>query len=140
MNAVLIVAMTAQPGGGSQVEQIARTFGVDWTHLVAQIISFGIVCAFLYVFAYKRILAVLAERRQQIAQGLANAAQIKAELAQTEAQRQKVIGEANSEAVRLIEEARAAAARVQQEETKKAIAGAEQIVAGARETVIQDHA
>jgi F-type H+-transporting ATPase subunit b len=131
--------LAAEPGGG-QVQEIARTFGVDWPHFAAQVVSFAIVCAVLYVFAYKRVLAMLEERRQQIAQGLANAEQIKAELARTEAQRQQVIGEANAQATRLIEEARAAAARVQQEETQKAIAAAEQIVARAREAAAQDHA
>src|SRR5262245_58356293 len=137
MNALLMMASLDGPG---QVEQIARTFGVDWPHLVAQMISFGIVCACLYLFAYKRILAMLEERRQQIAQGLAQAAQIKAELAQTEAQRQKVLADASSLATRLIEEARAAAAGVQQTETLKAIAAAEEIVAKAREAAIRDHA
>ena len=41
-----------RPRGGGQVERIARTFGVDWPHLIAQIISFGIVCALLYWLAY----------------------------------------------------------------------------------------
>jgi F-type H+-transporting ATPase subunit b len=137
MSALLLLA---QPGEGGQVEQIARTFGVDWAHFGAQVISFAIVCALLFRFAYKPILAMLDERREQIAQGLANAAQIKAELARTEAQRQEVIGEANAQANRLIEEARAAAARVQAEETRKAIAAAEEIVANAREAAAQDHA
>jgi F-type H+-transporting ATPase subunit b len=138
MNALLMTM--AAPGAGDQVEQIARTFGVDWPHFIAQIISFGIVCACLYLFAYKRILAMLEERRQQIAQGLANAAQIKAELAETEAKRAKVIGAAHAEATRLIDEARAAAADVHQAETQKAIATAEEILARAREATIQDHA
>jgi F-type H+-transporting ATPase subunit b len=137
---MIALLLLTQPSGGGQVEEIARTFGVDWPHLLAQVISFAIVCALLYRFAYARILAMLEERRQQIAQGLANAAEIKAELARTEAQRQEVIGQANAQATRLIEEARAAAARVQQEETQKAIAAAEQIVARAREAAAQDHA
>jgi F-type H+-transporting ATPase subunit b len=137
---MMALFLLMQPDGGGQVEQIARTFGVDWAHLVAQVISFAIVCALLYLLAYKRILAMLEERRQQIAQGLANAEQIKAELARTEAQRQEVIGEANAQATRMIEEGRAAAARVQQEETQKAIAAAEQIIAKAREAAAQDHA
>ena len=83
---------------------------------------------------------MLEERRQQIALGLANADEIKAELARTEAQRQEVMAEANLQANRLIEEARAAAAGVQQEETRKAVAAAEQIVARAREATAQDHA
>jgi len=121
------------------VQDIARTFGVDWPHLIAQIISFCIVCALLYLFAYKRVLAMLAARQEEIATGLANAEKIKAELARTEAQRQEVLTQANGQATRLIEEARAAAARVQDQETQKAIAAAEQIVIKAREAANQDH-
>ncbi len=40
----------------------------------------------------------------------------------------------------MIEEARAAAAKVQEQETQKAIAAAEQIVAKAREAAAADHA
>ena len=125
--------------GQGRVEQIARTFGVDWPHLGAQIVSFCIVCAILYLFAYKRILAMLEERRSQIAQGLANAKKIKAELDKTEAQRQEVMAKAYIEAARFVEEARAGAARMQQQETQKAIAAAEQIVARAREAAEQEH-
>ena len=137
---MMALFLLMQPDGGGQVEQIARTFGVDWAHFVAQVISFAIVCVLLYLFAYKRILAMLEERRQQITQGLANAEQIKAELARTEAERREVILEANGQATRLIEEAREAAARVRQEETQKAIATAEQIIAKAREATAQDQA
>ncbi len=87
----------------------------------------------LYKFAYKPILKVLEERRQRIADGLANAEKIKQELARTEAMRQEVLDKANAQATKLIEEARAAAARVQEQETQKAIAQAEQIITKARE-------
>ena len=66
MNALVLLA---EADSGGQVEQIARTFGVDWSHLIAQIISFSIVCLLLYRFAYKPILKMLEERRQQIAAG-----------------------------------------------------------------------
>ena len=136
MNAFILLAVAQSDG---QVAQIARTFGVDWQHLVAQIISFTIVCAVLYKFAYKRILAMLELRREQIRQGIANAEKIKAELDKTETQRQEVLAQAHAQGATFIEEARAAAARVQQEETKKAIATAEQIMAKAREAAAQDH-
>ena len=137
MNAFILLAAAAESEG--QVAQIARTYGVDWPHLGAQIISFGIVCAVLYKFAYRQILAMLEQRREQIAQGIANAEKIKAELDKTEAQRQEVMQKASAEATKFIEEARAAAARVQQEETKKAIAAAELIMTKAREAAAQDH-
>ena len=123
-----------------QIEQVARTFGVDWPHLGAQIVSFGIVCGVLYLLAYKPILRMLEARRQQIASGLANAEKIKAELARIEAERQTVLMKADAEGKRLIEEARAAAARVQAQETQKAIAAAEQITLRAREATERDRA
>jgi len=118
----------------------ADQFGLDLPHFVAQVISFLIVAGLLYRFAYKPVLTVLDERRQRIAEGLANAEKIKGELARTEAARQEVLNKANDEANRLIEEARAAAAKVKEQETQKAIAGAEQILAKAREAAEADHA
>ncbi len=131
--------LQAQATSG-RAERIATVFGVDWPHLIAQIISFCIVCAVLYRFAYRPILKMLEERRQQIELGLANAEKIKAELSRTEAQRQEVMMQANAQATRFIEEARAAAARVQEQETQKAIAAAEQIIAKSREAAQQDYA
>jgi len=134
------LALQAAADGGSQIEQIARTFGVDWSHLLAQMISFGIVCALLYRLAYTPILTILKARRQQIADGLANAEKIKAELARIEADRHAILARAGEEGKHLIEEARAAAARVQAEETRKAIASAEQVLVRAREATDRDRA
>ncbi len=132
--------LLAAAESGNPVKEIANTFGVDWSHLISQIISFVIVCVLLYFFAYKRVLAMLEERRQRIAESLANAEKIKAELARTEAQRLELLSQANAQATKLIEEARAAAAKVQEQETRRAIATAEHIIAKAREAAAQDHA
>jgi len=137
MNALVLLA---EVGSGGPVDEITRTFGVDWPHLIAQIISFGIVCFVLYKFAYRPILKMLEERRRLIELGQANAVKIEAELARTEAQRQEVMLQANTQATRLIEEARAAAARVQEQETQKAIAAAEQIIVKSREAAAEDYA
>ena len=136
MNALILLALQDTEG---QVARIAKTFGVDWVHLGAQIISFSIVCLLLYRFAYKQILTMLEERRRQIAQGLANAERIKAELQQTEARRKDVLAQAHAQAATFIEEARNAAQRLLQQETQKAVLAAEQITAKAREAAAQDH-
>src|SRR5260221_13482200 len=119
--------------GGGQIEQIARTFGVDWTHLGSQVISFGVVCLVLYKFAYRSVLAMLDERRQQIALGIANAEKIKAELDRTEAQRQEVMARAYDESARVIGEAPAAAAPLYQQGNNKAMAAAAQTLRNANE-------
>lgn len=135
------VFLAAADGGlAGMARDTAETFGVTWPLFIAQVVNFLIVATLLYLFAYKRVLAMLEERRQRIAEALANADKIKAELAKAETQRQEVITQANAQATRLIEEARAAAARVQERETQKAIAAAEQIIAKAREAAEADHA
>lgn len=135
-----MLLLALQAAHGVQPESVAQTFGVSWQHLLAQSISFGIVCVALYKLAYKPILQTLETRRQQIASGLANADKIKGELARIETERLAVLAKAGDEGKKLIEEARAAAARVQVEETKKATAAAEQILARAREAADRDHA
>jgi F-type H+-transporting ATPase subunit b len=71
---------------------------------------------------------------------MANADKIQAELARTEAERQRILNQASDTANQMIEQAREAAARVRETETQKAIAAAEQIIVKAREAAAQDHA
>jgi len=136
MNA-LILLIPAQSGG--QVQQIAETFGVDWPHLVAQIISFCIVCFLLHRFAYKPVLQILAQRRQLIAEDVANREKIKAELEQAETERRRIMLEADAKATKVIEEAHAAAARLLEHETQKAVSVAEQVIAKAKEAALLEH-
>jgi F-type H+-transporting ATPase subunit b len=133
------LVLLADVSGGGQIEQIARTFGVDWPQLIAQIISFCIVCALLHRFAYRPVLTVLEQRRQRIAEAQADAERIKADLAHTESRRQEIMMQANAQATRLIEEARSAAARAGDQETQKAMAAAKAILAEARETATREH-
>jgi F-type H+-transporting ATPase subunit b len=114
--------------------------GIQWKILLTQTISFSIVLFFLWRFAYRPIFAMLEARREKIAEGLANAEKIKAQLAKTETDRQAVLAQAGDLANKMIEEARAAAAHVREVETQKAIAAAEQIITKAREATVQDRA
>ena len=136
MNALVFMA---QVENGGQIERLAQTFGVDWPHLIAQMISFSIVCFLLYRFAYRPVLQMLENRRQLIAQSLANAEKIKTELARTEAQRQEVMAQANVQATEFINEARASADRLLKRETQKAVAAAEDITVKAKQAAAQDH-
>jgi F-type H+-transporting ATPase subunit b len=129
---------------GSDLAGTARAtreaFGLEWPRFLSQVVSFSIVAYLLHRFAYQPILKVLQERKERIAESLANAEKIKAELAKAETARQKILNLANQQANQLIAEARAAAARVQEVETQRAVAAAEQIVAKAREAALLDQA
>jgi F-type H+-transporting ATPase subunit b len=128
-----VLALMLQQEETGRVEQIARTFGVDWPHLTAQLLSFTIVCVALYWLAYRPVLRMLESRRQQIALGLANTEKINAALAGIEAQRQGIMAEAQVQSTRLIAEAREIAKRLQEQETQRTSAVAEQILQKARE-------
>jgi len=129
---------------GSDLSDIAtgtaEKFGLDWPHFIAQCISFGIVAFVLYKFAYQPILNVLEERRQRIAESLANAERVKTELERTQAARKNILDQANDLSNQMIEEARTAAAKLREQEIQRAIAAAEQIIAKTREAAAQDHA
>ncbi len=135
-----ILLAAADGGLLESARQTGEQFGFNKSMFIAQVISFLLVALLLRAFAYKPILKMLEQRRQLIAQGLENADRIKSELSKTEAARQEILQQANTQALRLIEEARAAAARVQEVETQKAIAAAEQIISKAREAAKLDHA
>jgi F-type H+-transporting ATPase subunit b len=117
-----------------------QTLGIVWADLIAQAISFAFVLAVLWKLAYKPIFNMLEARKAKIAEGIANAEKIKAELAKTEAARQKILTDAGDLANKIIAEARAAAARVAEVETQKAVTAAEQILIKAREAAAQERA
>jgi F-type H+-transporting ATPase subunit b len=128
------------PEGAGQIERIATTFGVAWPHLIAQTLSFTVVCALLYWLAYRPILQMLEQRRQQIAAGLANAEQIRAELARTESQRHEVLTQAHAEAKGIVRDARAAAVRIEAQSVQQANARAQEILAKAHQATEREHA
>jgi len=114
--------------------------GIQWQKLLVQGIDFSVALVVLWIFVYKPIFKILDERKAKIADGLAGAEKIKAELAKTEVDRQKTLADASDLANKIIADARAAATRVTEQETQKAIATAEQIIAKAREAAAQERA
>ena len=115
------------------IADTAKQFGVDWPMFISQCISFSIVAFLLHRFAYKPVLKVLGERREKIAEGLANAEQIKKELANAQGKAQEILSQANVQGGKLIEEARLSAAKILEQESQKAIATANEIITKARQ-------
>ena len=120
------------------VSDIARTFGVDWPHLLAQIASFAIVCALLYRFAYTPVLKTLDARRRQIAQGLANTEKINAKLSEIETERQTVLAAAHAEAARIVGDARTTAKQLTDQEAAHARLMGQQMLQRAQDAAEQE--
>ena len=122
------------------MNETLEMLGIQWPKLIIQAINFTIVLIVLWKFAYKPVFKILDARKARIAEGVAGAEKIKQQLAQTEADRQKTLGEAGELANKIIADARAAATRVSEAETQKAVAAAEQIITKAREAAAQERA
>ena len=118
--------------------ELLDNLGVDGPKLIAQLINFGIVLLVLWKFAYKPVLEMLETRRQKIAKSMDEAEQIKAELAETQAERDKVMAEANARAEKLIADAKEAAKQVGKAEGERAVKQAEEIIRKAREATEAD--
>ena len=118
--------------------ELLKNLGVDGPKLIAQLINFGIVMFVLWRFAYKPVLEMLENRRQKIAEGMDNAEKIKSELAETQAERDKVLTEANQKAEKLIADAKDAAKQVGEAEGQRAVKQAEEIIRKAREVTEAD--
>ena len=136
MSPLFLLAQADAAGPLDMAANTLKTFGVNWWLFISQCISFTIVCFLLQKFAYKPILDVLEERRQRIAQGLANADRIKAQLAEAQQTSGEIIARANLEAQKMIDDARSAAKALGERQAQQAVVEAEQIVAKAREASI----
>ena len=128
----IILAATPAVGEGP-VEQIVKTFGVNWPLFISQCIAFLIVALALKKFAYAPVLKVLEDRKQRIAEGIENADKIKAELEATQAEKDRILKEAGEKRNEIIEAAKTTAAKLEKEEAEKALKQAEDIIAKAKE-------
>jgi F-type H+-transporting ATPase subunit b len=113
--------------------EIAEKFGFNKQLFTMHVVGFLVVAFALHRWAYTPILKMLDERRAKIADSMANADRIKEELANAQLKAQEILNQASAQANKAIEDARAAAAKVQEQETQKAIAAANDIIAKAKQ-------
>ena len=136
-----LIFLAATSGGFLEsAKETGLQFGFDKLMFGSQCISFIIVCFLLNRLAYKPVLAVLEERRERIAEGLANAEKIKQQLAEAEERYNEILTKANADAQKMLDEAKASAAVLSDRKTQQAISEAEQIIVKAREAAEAEHA
>jgi len=80
------------------MDELVKTFHIDWKLLIAQIINFAIVLGVLWYFALKPLMKVMNKRSQEIEKSLSDAKEIEKKLSQAETSKEKIITEANKEA------------------------------------------
>jgi F-type H+-transporting ATPase subunit b len=134
-----MTAMFLAAGILDQARETGEQFGWNLKLFLSQVISFVIVALLLRKLAYKPILAVLEQRRQQIADAQANAEKIKQQLAEAEQRHAEILSKANAQAQKMIDDARESASHVAERKQQEAVAAAEQIMAKAREASAIEH-
>ena len=117
------------------MSELLSKLGIDWRLLAAQLANFLILLFVLRRFAYKPLLKLLDERKQKIANGLANAQKAKSNLEEAEKERQEIISTAKKGASEIINLAETAAQKNREETLKEAKAGVEKIVTEARKQI-----
>lgn len=107
--------------------EVGHKFGFNTSLFISQFIGFFIVAVVLQRFAFKPLQKLLADRSNRIAESLAAAERMKADLAKADEERKRVLSEAGVQANKIVEEARLAAARITEVETQKAVVTAKDI-------------
>lgn len=117
------------------MDELIKTFHLDWKLLVAQLINFGIVLFVLWKFALKPLMKVMDQRKKEIEKSLDDAKKIEANLIMSNEGREKKILEAKKEAQRLIEEAQARGQEQGQKLIEEAKAEVQTVIAAAKEQI-----
>lgn len=87
------------------MEELVKTFHIDWKLLIAQLINFGVVLGVLWYFALKPILKAMNSRREEIETGLKNAEKIKKDFEELEKKKESELAKTRHETQAMINEA-----------------------------------
>lgn len=140
---ILAETATAHPeAGGSFVDglvEIGKTFAISGPGLLAQVVNFSVVSFILYKFAFKPILATIAERQQKIESGLKYAEDMKAQLAAAQQETTALIKTAQLESNKIIEESRKTAKDLADKLQKEAAERTNDQMAKAQQAIELEH-
>ncbi len=128
---LLAAADAAAAKSGGPVDDIIRlfgSFGVDWHHLLPQLVNFALLVLVLYRFAIRPALGQMEERNRLIAQGLADAKAAEQRLADAQKAADAKLNAAADESARVLAEARASAAKTVEAAKSEAAAAAAEVL------------
>jgi len=108
------------------------SLGFNLPALIAQLINFVLLLIIFRLLLYKPLLNMLDQRKKRIQEGIQASDESKRRLSETEQETAKEMDRARQEGQGLIAQAQQAANRLREEETKRARAEAEQLIARAR--------
>jgi F-type H+-transporting ATPase subunit b len=93
------------------MEELIKTFHIDWKLIIAQLVNFAIVLFVLKRYAYGPILKMMTERSEKIEKGVKDAEHAHVKLAEIAEKEKEVLVEARKQAGVIIAQAEAIATR-----------------------------
>ncbi|MBU1036437.1 F0F1 ATP synthase subunit B [Patescibacteria group bacterium] len=120
------------------MDELIKTFHIDWRLLVAQLVNFGIVLFVLWKFAVKPLSRMMNNRTKEIEKSLEDAKKIEEDLVKSQKQREGKLTEARKEAQAIIQKAQTEGNKQGEEMVDRAKAEVTTIIAGAKEQIAQE--
>jgi len=135
----LVLAAATPAHDSADPAALLHKFGIEWSYVGMQLLSFTILATVLYKFAIKPTLAAMDERNVQIEAGLKNAAATAAKLAETQQLAAAQLKTAQLEANKIIDEARKTAKDLADREAAAATERANGLITKAQQAIQLEH-
>ena len=110
------------------MEELIKTFHIDWTLILAQLVNFAIVLFVLKKYAYGPMLKLMNERTEKIEKGIKDAENAGNKLKEIEEKEKAVLVEAKKAAQEIVAKAEEMAVKNKEEIVAQAKAQAEKIL------------
>ncbi len=123
---------------GNAITQITTKFGLEAGALLVQIISFAVLALVVWYFGFRPLMKTVGERQKKIEDGLRFSEEMKAKLAQSEADYKAKMQQAAVDASAVLETARNAAKETVEKASQEAIARAAEIEKRATENLARE--
>lgn len=131
-------AVPAATEGGNKFTEITTKFGIEPGALAVQIVSFGVLALVVWYFGFRPLMKTVAERQKKIEDGLKFSDDMKAKLAQSEADYKATMARAAQDAAAVLDAARKSGKETVEKAAQDAIARAEETERRAAENVARE--
>lgn len=114
------------------MEELIKTFHIDWKLMIAQLVNFGLVFVALYFIAAKPLSKLVKDRNKEITTGLDNAEKAKRELANADVRKEEIVREAKNEAKTVLVQSQGDGKKIVKEAKDQAVLEKEEILKRAK--------
>ncbi|MFA6271752.1 MAG: F0F1 ATP synthase subunit B [Patescibacteria group bacterium] len=120
------------------MDELVKTFHIDWKLIIAQVINFGIVLGVLWYFALKPLMKVMNKRTEDIDQSLKNAEEIEKKLKVAGETKDRIVTDAKKESQAIMEKASKEAEKLKADKIAETRSEMEKIAAKTKTSLLAD--